>query len=300
MLGNVGTPTAIAAVPIALRSQVPFLGAFTGAGVLRRSPPDRYVVNYRASYIEETRAMVNALIQMAGLRPEEIAFFTQRDGYGDAGFEGGMLALREHGLEKEEAIAHGRYERNTTAVEAGLAEVLEARTPVRAVIMVGAYAPCAEFIQLAHEVGLEAHFLNVSFVGSHSLAEELREHGDGVIITQVVPHPEGDSQAARAYRHALAASGESGGPSFVSFEGYLAARMLILALDGSSEEVEREEVIDRLEALGSFDLGVGSPLLLSPDDHQASHRVWPTVIRNGEVVAFRWEDLRTSPAAPVP
>ena len=33
-----------------------FFGAFTGANVFRRDPPDRYVFNYRASYAEETDA----------------------------------------------------------------------------------------------------------------------------------------------------------------------------------------------------------------------------------------------------
>ena len=67
VIGNVGTPTAVAAVPIANASKTPFFGAFTGAGVLRKSPPDRYVINYRASYAEETGAMVDALILRAAL-----------------------------------------------------------------------------------------------------------------------------------------------------------------------------------------------------------------------------------------
>ena len=66
VVGNVGTPTAVAAIPIAMDGQTPFYGAFTGAGVLRKTPPDRYVINYRASYADETRAMVDALIQNFG------------------------------------------------------------------------------------------------------------------------------------------------------------------------------------------------------------------------------------------
>ncbi len=54
VIGNVGTPTAVVAVPIAIESKTPFYGAYTGAGVLRRQPPNRYVINYRASYAEET------------------------------------------------------------------------------------------------------------------------------------------------------------------------------------------------------------------------------------------------------
>jgi branched-chain amino acid transport system substrate-binding protein len=57
---------------------------FAGGPILRNNPPDRYVVNFRAGYAEETNAMIDALIDIVGLRPEEIAFFTQRDNSGFA------------------------------------------------------------------------------------------------------------------------------------------------------------------------------------------------------------------------
>ena len=53
-IGNVGTPTAAVAIPYALEHRALFFGAFTGSGLLRNDPPDRYVFNYRASYAEET------------------------------------------------------------------------------------------------------------------------------------------------------------------------------------------------------------------------------------------------------
>ncbi len=53
-IGNVGTPTAAVAIPYALEKKELFFGAFTGANLLRSDPPDRYVFNYRASYVEET------------------------------------------------------------------------------------------------------------------------------------------------------------------------------------------------------------------------------------------------------
>jgi ABC-type branched-subunit amino acid transport system substrate-binding protein len=75
VIGDVGTPTAIAAVPIAIELKTLFFAPFTGAGLLRKSPPDRYVINYRASYAEEIGAMVDALIDGEGLKPQDIAFF---------------------------------------------------------------------------------------------------------------------------------------------------------------------------------------------------------------------------------
>src|SRR5205085_626510 len=102
------------------------------------------------------------LVDKAGLAPAQIAFFTQRDAYGDAGFAGGIAALKRRGLKDEAAVAHVRYERNTLAVEKALSDLLLVNSPPRAVIMVGAYAPCATFVRLARQNELDALFLNVS------------------------------------------------------------------------------------------------------------------------------------------
>src|SRR5215469_5071737 len=94
LVGNVGTPTAVVALPYALDRKMLFFGAFTGAGLLRNDPPDRYVFNYRASYAEETGAVVNYLVKVKHLLPEQIAVFAQQDAYGDAGFAGVGKAIR--------------------------------------------------------------------------------------------------------------------------------------------------------------------------------------------------------------
>jgi ABC-type branched-subunit amino acid transport system substrate-binding protein len=298
VVGNVGTPTAVAAIPIANEAKTPFYGAFTGAGVLRKTPPDRYVVNYRASYAEETGAMVDALVEQAGVHANEIAFFTQRDAYGDAGFVGGIAALQRHGLESEHDVTHGRYERNTLAVENGLAEVLQANPPPRAVIMVGAYAPCARFIELARDVGLDALFLNVSFVGAAPLLAALGQKSEGVIVTQVVPHFDSDFPIVRAHREALAALNSQAPPTFGSLEGYVASRILIRALRSIEGPPTREAVVDALEGLGDFDIGLGVALRLAPDEHQANHTVWPTILRAGRIQPLDWAELGASPGAP--
>jgi len=291
VVGNVGTPTAVAAIPIAKELKTPFYGAYTGAGVLRQTPPDRYVINYRASYAQETAAMVDGLIERGGLRPEEIAFFTQLDAYGDAGYAGGIAALKRHGLTDESVIAHGRYQRNTLSVENGLADVLQAQTPCRAVIMVGTYAPCAKFIRLAKEHGLDAAYLNVSFVGAHALSGALGEAADGVIVTQVVPPPGMQSALSEAYTDAMRAHVPGGGLTHASFEGYIAMRILGRALRAIEGEVSREAIVDAMDALGEFELEPGFGLSLSGSDHQASDRVWATVIRQGRVEGFRWDEL---------
>jgi len=293
VIGNVGTPTAIAAIPIANEQKTLLFAPFTGAGVLRKTPPDRYVINYRASYAEETAAMIDALIDTGKLKPKDIAFFTQRDGYGDAGYVGGITALKRHGLQNENAVVHARYERNTLAVENAVADVLFASTPPQAIIMVGAYAPCANFIKLAKEAGLDALFLNVSFVGSAPLARELGKKMNKVIVTQVVPHPqEKNLPIVKEYHDDFQKFDSSAVPTFGGLEGYIAARIFLKALENLKGTPNRESVINALQGLNEFDLGLGKPLHLSPTRHQASHRVWPTILLKGKFVPFVWEDIR--------
>ena len=292
VIGNVGTPTAIAAIPIANEQKTLLFAPFTGAGVLRKTPPDRYIINYRASYAEETAAMIDALVKIGRLKPTEIAFFTQRDGYGDAGYVGGITALKRHGLKDTSAVAHVRYERNTLAVENAVADLLFASLPPRAIVMVGAYAPCAKFILLAQESGLKAVFLNVSFVGSAPLARELGKGTSNVIVTQVVPHPQQSRlRVVREFHKDFRALDKKAIPTFGALEGYIASRIFVKALNSVKGPLTRESIVDALEGLNSFDVGLGRALHLSKTKHQASHRIWPTVLRNGAFVPFAWTDI---------
>lgn len=295
LLGNVGTPTGVVAIPIATEAKVPFIGAFTGAAVLRPNPPNRYVINYRASYAEECAAMVDALVNHAGLNVEQIALFTQRDAYGDDGYNSAIAAMKRHGLKDEARILHGRYERNTVAVEGAVADVLSAAEPPKAIIMVGTAIPCAKFVHLAREYGVRCRFLSVSFVGTTKFVHELGANGDGVIVTQVVPHFDADLPVVRAFHAALPPEASDMHRDFCALEGYIAARVFLHAVDRISGPVTGESIVNSIESLGKFDIGLNETLELSPTRHQACSRVWPTVIRNGKVHPMAWEQLATDP-----
>lgn len=290
VMGNVGTPTAIVSVPISNEKKTLLFGAFTGAGVLRQSPPDRYIINYRASYAEETAAMIDGLLS-SGIKAEEIAFFTQNDGYGDAGYKGAMKALKAKGVASPEKLTHGRYTRNTLNVEEGLGTILDTEVEPKAIIMVGAYGPCAKFIKMAKEDLPNAKFLNVSFVGSTALAKALGDKGDGVIVTQVVPHFNTDHATVKEYRDALKAYDANAKPGFVSLEGYLVAKLFAEGLKNAGSNPNRESIVDGLESLNAPNIDIGSKVSFSKTEHQASHKLWPTMIKQGQFIAFNWSEI---------
>jgi len=280
-IGNVGTPTAEVAVPFTLEKRMLFFGPFTGAGLLRRDPPDRYVFNFRASYAEETAATVKYLVDVRRILPDEIAVFAQQDGYGDAGFNGVAKTLRKYNRNPDRALRVG-YKRNTSDVGEAVETLLKSRHPVRAVVMVATYKAAAKFIEKVKAERPDIVFTNVSFVGSQALADELMMYGgkvaEGVIVTQVVPLPHSKSTAVLKYQELLPKHSLGEKPDFVSLEGYLAASLLIEGLKRAGPDFTTESLVDALEGMRGVDLGVGATMAFGMSEHQASHKVWGTML----------------------
>jgi ABC-type branched-subunit amino acid transport system substrate-binding protein len=127
-------------------------------------------------------------------------------------------------------------------------------------------------------------FLNVSFVGSNALAENLKEIGpsyaDGVIVTQVVPHYDAGATGVIRYREALRRFHPDQHPDFISLEGYVAAQLLAEGLRRAGQDLDTEKLIDALESIRDYDLGIGTVMSFGMSEHQASHKVWGTVMDN--------------------
>lgn len=280
-IGNVGTPTAVVAVPYAVEHKMLFFGPFTGAPLLRKDPPDRYVFNYRASYAEETNAIVRHLVDVRRIKPHDIAVFAQADSYGDAGFEGVARAMRRWGRDPAK-IMRLSYQRNTADVTDAVNELSKQHNSnVRAVVCVATYKAAAKLIEKMRERGSEITFTNVSFVGSNALAEELAALGPrfahGAIVTQVVPLPHSSASAVLRYQDLLRKYAPGEKPDFVSLEGYLAGTLLVEGLKRASS-LDTEKVIDALESIRNLDLGTGASLSFGMSEHQASHKVWGTML----------------------
>ena len=293
IIGNVGTPTALEALPYVLSRKVLFFGAFTGSKILRRDPPDRYVFNYRASYEDETAKMVNYLVDVKKVPDRGIVVFAQHDSYGDAGYDGATKMLRKKG-HNDEVLRVG-YERNTLDVDDAVNKVVEynnatvrvgpneynRKHPVKAILMVGTYKASAKFIQKLRDRKIDPILINVSFVGSTALAEELKELGvnpSGVIVTQVVPHFDSGATAIIRYREALKKYHPDQQPDFISLEGYIVGQLFAEGLRCVGRDLDTEKLVDALEHTQDYDPGTGSSLGFSPSQHQASHKVWGTML----------------------
>ncbi len=275
LIGAVGTPTSRSATPVAAEEGIPYVAPFTGAAFLR-DPEWQNIVNLRASYNQETEEMVERLTEDLGI--ERIAVMYQDDSYGRAGYNGATSALARRGMEP---VSVGLYPRNTLAVKTGLLDLRKGNP--EAVIIIGAYQPVAALISWARFIGMDPIFMTVSFVGSNALAEELvsmelRSAGTGVFVTQVVPFPSDTSlPIVQSYHRALSDFAPAAEPGFVSFEGYLAGRLAIAALERCGRDVTRTCFLDIIRNEEPFDLD-GFEMRYGLDDNQGSDAVFLTVI----------------------
>ena len=270
LIGAVGTPTSKAAVPVAEEHDVPYIAPMTGAEFLRGNAR-RTVINLRASYYQETEEMVERLTDDLGIN--RVAILYQDDSFGRAGLQGVLLALERRKLS---AIGTGIFPRNTVAIKTALLD-LRATGP-EAVIIIGPYKPTATFIKWARHIGMNSIFMTLSFVGSNALANELGDQGVGVLVTQVVPFPTGNTiPASASYRAALKAHDPAAKPGFISYEGYLAGRLAIYVVDHCGKQVNRGCIDAVLRTGNNINLD-GFTLRYSKNDNQGSDRVFLTII----------------------
>ena len=271
LFGYVGTPTSYAVKPIVTEAKIPFFGPFTGAEGLR-NPVNRYIFNIRASYFDETEKLVD---WMVADRKTNIAVFYQNDAYGKAGLEGVRRAMERRKLR---ISATGTVQRNTVDVADAVKSIAPAHPD--AVIMISAYKSCAAFIKAFNKTRQRPIYMNVSFVGSKALADELGPEGHGVIISQVVPFPLYPWGAALEMRNLLAARSPDVKPSFNNVEGFLAAKGVVEGLRRAGRDLTREKFITALETMRKVDLGA-FPITFTPESHSGSHFVELTVIIGG-------------------
>lgn len=262
LFGYVGTPTVQASLPLIDRYQVPLIAPLTGAQLIRQ-PQTPLVFNIRASYHQELEATVRYLVRF-GRR--SIAVVYQNDAYGRDGLAGVQKALASRRL-RPAAVA--TVQRNSADTTEAARRIALARPD--AVIIISSYGTVASFIPNLRRQGNQALVMNVSFVGSNALARALPasdRHGIGV--SQVVPFPWNPRvPVVRDYQNTISRNRSGALYGFSSLEGYIAASMLVRALEAAGPALTRQRLIKTLESMTSVDLG-GFRLGFSPSNRQGS------------------------------
>ncbi|MGI9331544.1 MAG: ABC transporter substrate-binding protein [Gammaproteobacteria bacterium] len=306
MVGNVGTSTAAKSLPILARKGVPAVGFFTGADLLRPGVGD--IINYRASYVQETASIIRAAVDN-GVPASGVCAFVQNDAYGMAGVTGIKLALSELSgtagvVDKLDEILDmrgdnaprnglgpvGFYARNTVRAREGYDSLKawerSAGAACKVVVTVGVYPAIANFAGYARHKKEDWIISAVSFTGAEDLRSALQDFraDANVLMTQVVPPLDSLLPIVAQAKTAL---GDAFG--YVSLEGYIVGRLVVEALERIEGEITREAFLDTMRGQ-AFDIG-GLALDFS-DDNQGSDLVQVTYLSESGYVSASRRGLR--------
>ncbi|EFC37436.1 predicted protein [Naegleria gruberi] len=269
LIGFVGTPTVQNVFTDVLSQVWPLIGSFTGVGWLR-TPFYPNIINIRASYDDETAAMVEWLVNVKLIR--RISIMYQNDAFGNAGLSGINRSLVKR--LNISLCSSGTFPRNTLQVEDAFNTI--GKCNPEAIVLIGTYAPLSKYIRLVKDVAFSPYnstlgyskanqitFLTVSFVGSSALTEDLSSYQppslaygktyytDNVVISQVVPSPMDTSYPiVSSYQRSRKEYAKNLGldPSLVSFtfielEGYLVGKLVFTVLKNMIGSLTRSNFI---------------------------------------------------------
>lgn len=313
LFNYVGTPTVTRMLPLLNHyrdRQIQLFFPFTGAQPQRQFPYHDLVFNLRASYRQETEGLVENFVKIGRQR---IAYFYQIDAYGRSGWDGVKRGLAKHNLD---IVEEATYKRGTDYSDDLTQQVENLRqAKPDAIIAVGSYAACAAFIRDVREADWDIPIAVISFVGSESLLELLQttthttgiDYTQNLISSQVVPSYEERSLPAVQEYHQLMEQDNLPLPqsfaaddyqplpySFVSFEGFLNAKLLVEILrqaDATFGTIDRHTIAAAANQVHAFDLGIGRPITFSPTDHQALDQIYYMTVQEGRFIPLTsWQN----------
>lgn len=269
LTGYYGSSPTTASMQVFSAAKTPLIGTISGADSLR-NPVNRYMFHVRASYADETEAIVKQLVSI-GMK--SIGVFYQNDGFGKSGLEGVTSALKKYDITPSVVAT---VERNSTEVDAAVAEFVKARP--QAIVMVTLYKPTTAFVRKLHAANMFPFLATLSPVGADNLAKELGDTSRGILISQVMPFPWDDTRPVVKDYQKMARKLDKKAPfSYYEFEAYINAVVLVEAIKMCGRELTREKLVDTLENMHDLNLG-GYQISFSPNNHNGSKFVEITVL----------------------
>ena len=132
--------------------------------------------------------------------------------------------------------------------------------------------------------GRKSQYYARSLVGASQLAQDLGDQAFGISVTQLVPNPfKQVAEVSKEYTRLLKSSGSAAKPDYISFEGFIAAKVLCEALKRTKQPLTRAGFLQTLSTM-RVDVG-GYEVAFRPGNQNGSEFVDMTMIgRDGRLI----------------
>jgi ABC-type branched-subunit amino acid transport system substrate-binding protein len=291
LLGNMGTPASKLTIPMANEVNIASFGFYTGGKYVRKEPSDKNVFNYRISYEQEVKFIISNLLEK-GIKPEEIAFLSQNDAYGNSGYFAAIKELQKKGFKSTHTLLNGRYNSHSLNVESALAKLLDHDSEPKIILMFGITKPIIKFLQLAKKDFPNTSFISISPISLTTIIHQLKDLSNGLIITQTVPLLSSQLPIVLEFLKEFKLYFPHEKPTPSSLEGYIVGKLFVNSLNSSDIKVtDKNSIIKILSETKDIDIGLGFKSSFTQKYNQYSQKIWTSVIRNGTVKEYNWNEM---------
>lgn len=280
IVNSAGTAHTISVIKsrVLKRHQVPLVGVYSGAEVLRGSGSEE-IFHTRATYGDEVMKIARLASTLGMLR---VAVLYQEDAFGQGILRSVAAAEKKFKLD---VILKAGYQPGTKDFTAQALAVKAARP--QAVFLMGVPDSVYQFLKVYDAPAGAAQVYALSFVTPKMLTKAVGgTRARGLGISQVVPNPNSAALPLIKDFHAFADSrfGEGVNLSPVTLEGYLNVRLLVEAIRMAGPRPTGEKVIQSLSTMHNYRLG-GFPIDFSNAKRNGSNYLDIAVVgRNGRLL----------------
>lgn len=238
--------------PLVHQNDIPLVGPYSGATVLRDPARFRYLFFTRASYADETEKIVE---QLTSTGVKEIAVVYQDDHFGKAGLQAAVEAL---GKRQMKPVSVGAF--NIAKLEEAVpaAEAVLKGNP-SAIIIASSGKGTTSFIKEVLKRGQRPAFYCLSVTNPKQLWADLGQDAHGGGVAQAAPSPwRATLPLVREYQQVV-------------------AKVAVEALRRAGKDLTREKYLAALEGMQHYDLG-GYAVGYGPASRSGSSYVDLTII----------------------
>ncbi len=275
LLGNMGTPTVLATLPIADAARVPFFAPLTGSDQVRATKsPMLYTIN--AAYSDEIGKMFSHLKL---LDIDKIGVLYQNNAFGKSGLQAATDAAKNN---KQTLIATAPVEGNSSNVTEAVTKVA-AQNPT-AVVIATAGKVTVDLVRAYQATGQRAQIYIWSVADVPALHGALGQSVRGIVVSQTLPPPWiGTIPVIKDYQKATKAVNFDK-VDYTHLLGYLSAKAFAEAARRTGRDLTRERFASTIANAGVMDLG-GYRVKFSRDQQHGSAYVELTMLdKNGKFV----------------
>lgn len=254
---------------------VALVGPVTGnMGI--RAQHHKNLFHTRAGYADEMRRMIGALAN-TGVKRFAIAYL---DDVGPANPQAMKAALTQANLT---AVAEVPLNRNAEDFSAQSDTLLQSKPD--AVVFISNAKPIVQIIRGMRAKGYAGQFATSSFSGL-GIVEDLKERGQGLIMSQVLPAPtKVHLRVIADYQKHLKEFDAEAKPNYTSLESYIAARVLVEGVRRAGAGAGPERIVAALDGMASYDLG-GYEIGFTATNHNGSRFVDTAMVTSGGKLLF--------------